>query len=113
MATWVCGRCGRKVPSYVDACHCGAGRADASAKDDVAAAPLAGPPGRFNARDVPWPVWAAVGVATLAVLGGGLSLLLPHEREYIAPLLGYVDRIPSPPPRPAPTPHPSPNVSPR
>lgn len=114
MAAWVCGRCGRRVPSYVDACHCGAGRENAAgASGDRTATPAVGPPGRFNARDVPWPVWTAVGVATLAVLGGAVSLLLPHEREYIAPLLGYVDRLPSPQPRPSSTPRPTPSVAPR
>ncbi len=110
-AAWACGRCGRRVPSYVDTCHCGAGRTETPAPGPQPAG-AQGPPGRFSARDVTWPVWVAVGVVGLALLGGAVSLLLPHERERIAPLLGYVDRLPSPPSQ-FPTPRPTPSVSPR
>lgn len=93
MAAWVCGRCGRRVPGYVDACHCGAGRVETRAAEDGALARNSG--ARFDPRDVPWPAWAAAAVLVLALVGGVVSLVRRHEPEPIVPLLGYVDRMPA------------------
>jgi hypothetical protein len=93
------------VPGYIDACHCGAGRGQETAPPTGSGS---GPgPGRFDARGVPWPVWAGVATLALAILGGLVNLLRHHEVEPIAPLLGYVDRVPSPRPTASPSPRPS------
>jgi len=121
-SSWVCAGCRRRVPGYVDVCHCGAARPDASAvvpPDEAARLPLGARP-RIDPRQVPWQVWLALGVMSLALLGAALSLLfVPRRPQPSVPLLGYVDRLPPSAPRPSahrpsahrPSPTPSPSAS--
>jgi hypothetical protein len=98
-AAWVCARCRRRVPGYIEVCHCGATRAEASSS----AAPLGARP-RVGPRHVPWQVWLAVGVMGVALLGGAISLLfVPRRPQPTVPLLGYVDRLPPSAPRAKPS----------
>lgn len=105
-APWVCGACKRRVPAYIDVCHCGAGRPDpnaVAAAASTAPVPL-GAPLRVDPRQVPWQVWLALGVMGLALLVGAVSLLfVPRRPEPGVPLLGYVDRVPQPAARPSPS----------
>lgn len=97
MATWVCAACRRRVPSYVEVCHCGAGRprpGSVTAAEQPEALPL-GAPLRVDPRQVPWQVWLAIGVMGVALLVGAVSLwFLPRRPEPVVPLLGYIDRVP-------------------
>lgn len=109
---WVCARCRRRVPGYIEVCHCGATRASAAAAAGHAAAPPLGGRVRVDPRQVPWQVWLAIGVVGLALLGAALSLLfVPRRPQPAVPLLGYVDRLPSSAPRPSPSPALSPSPS--
>lgn len=95
MAFWTCPNCGRKVPGYSANCHCGVPRTASSA---LPAQPAPGPV-RFSWAELPWPVWAALAVIVLAFGMGVWQLFRPSPPERIVPLLGVVDRLPSPTPK--------------
>lgn len=120
-SAWVCPVCGRRVPGYATACHCGTGRPAEPTAEQLASAAraleAATRPGAptfkvpFDARTVPWQVWAGFGGGAFVLLVGllvGLWLGPPIET---IPLLGYADRMPpsaSPELLPDPTPTPTP-----
>lgn len=104
MASWTCPACGRKVPSYSAACHCGVGR-EAAAQYVPPTHPLPGSgPVAFRAADVPRVVWVALGIVVLALLVGLWRLLQPPEPNPIPPLLGHWERATPRPPEPVASP---------
>jgi hypothetical protein len=90
MAFWMCPACGRKVPGYAAACHCGVSRAAASQVPPQPAHVPGSGPVRFQAADVPRPVWLALGILVLALL------FEPAEPNTIIPLLGEREPLPRP-----------------
>jgi len=101
--TWECPRCHRRVPLRVGECHCGTPRPQPGATPSPV--PLGG--GQASARDVPWAVWAWLGVIVVATLLGIYWALRPGEPNPIVPVLGHIDRGPqSPAPKASPTPRP-------
>lgn len=109
MAFWTCPSCGRRVPAYAPACHCGVARTASSA---LPPRPLPGPV-RFTWSDLPWQAWAALAVIVIALGLATWQAFRPGPPERIVPLLGRVDRLPSPTPKPTrpPTARPSPSPS--
>ena len=113
--TWTCPGCGRRVPLRVEACHCGATRAEAEARAaeartaGAALVPRPSPAEAAGGRHVP-PLPTdvkALAVGSLVVLVGGLIWLVfvPSRPSPILPVLGYADAGPPPvvstaPPRP-------------
>lgn len=103
--SWTCALCGRRVPTRVAVCHCGATRAQAEAARGarpVGGLPLPAKPG--------WPgIWASLPTDVVAIaVAAGLVLLAgfgwlafgPPVRNDTPALLGYVDRRPPAPPAP-------------
>lgn len=97
---WVCGRCGRRVPGYIAACHCGGPR------EEGRPAGAGGSPG--PGEGMPWEVKA--GIVFLVVLAGlaAAALMRPRTPDRLPALLGVMERLPvnesSPRPRPSPSP---------
>jgi len=102
MAFWMCPACGRKVPGYAAACHCGVAREAASQVPPAPAHVLGSGPVRFKASDVPRPVWVALVLLVLALLVGLWQLFQPAAPNTIPPLLGHWERGAPPPPPPGP-----------
>lgn len=88
MAFWMCPACGRKVPGYAAACHCGVAREAASQVPPEPAHVLGSGPVRFKAADVPRPAWVALVILVIALLVGLWRLFQPAEPNTIPPLLG-------------------------
>lgn len=113
--TWLCPRCGRRVPNRALVCHCGMTQEEAQRAAPVAAAPRAAARPRRGLgldwgaiwRDLTWDMKAlAIGVLLVAVLGL-VWLFVPRRPERIVPVLGIVAPAPSPSPTPKPTPRPT------
>jgi hypothetical protein len=95
MALWTCPNCGRRVPSYAPACHCGTRRSDAA----LAAPPTSASRGRLVPRastgarvELTREFWLWVAGFVLIVALGATWTLWPRQRQRMAPLLGIVDR---------------------
>jgi hypothetical protein len=113
--TWTCPNCQRRVPSRVDACHCGTTRGQAE-QLAVASPGGAGSGGAFGyggpagGAELGWDVKGpALGLVLVAVLAAGWLVFRPYRPDPIYPVLGFVDKAPTPPPtmvarRPAPPP---------
>lgn len=114
--TWTCPNCSRRVPNRVDACHCGTTRSQAE-QLAAAAPPGAGAGASFESgspavgAELGWDVKGpAVGLLLVAVLAVGWLVFRPFRPDPIYPVLGFVDKAPTPPPpppaprRPAPPP---------
>jgi len=98
--TWECPRCHRRVPLRAAECHCGTPRPAAGT-----IRPFGSDISKGSARDLPWQVWAWLGVLVLATLFGIYRLIRPGRPDPIVPILGHVDQRPaSPPPKTQPTP---------
>jgi hypothetical protein len=101
--TWGCAQCGRRVPTRVTVCHCGATRAQAEAVragPARGAAPLPVQPGwRGVWASLPTDVVLVAAAAGLVLLAGfGFLAFGPPVRNDTPALLGYVDRRPPKPP---------------
>ena len=104
--TWTCPSCGRRVPLRIEACHCGATRAQA--EEMAAEAPAAPRPREPVAatRLPPLPTDVkilVVGALAVLVVGSFWLVLAPSPPPAAPAILGYVDvgpPRPSPPPRP-------------
>jgi hypothetical protein len=120
-SAWVCPVCGRRAPGYATTCHCGTARPADPTPEQLAAAervltraPRPTAPTfkiPFDARKVPWQVWAGLGGGVFVLLVGLLVGLWLGPPDPAVPLLGYADRLPpSAPPEllPDPTPTPTP-----
>ena len=101
MGFWMCPACGRKVPGYAAACHCGVAREAASQVPPGPDHVLGSGPVRFKAADVPRSAWVALVILVLALLLGLWRLFQPTEPNTIPPLLGHWQREAPPPPSPA------------
>lgn len=123
-SAWACPVCGRRVPGYAAACHCGTGRPAEPTPEQLAAveraleAAISRRPGAptfkvpFNARAVPWQVWAGLGGGVFVLLMGLLVGLWLGPPQAQVPLLGYADRLPpSAPPELLPDPTPTPTAA--
>jgi hypothetical protein len=103
--TWLCPRCGRRVPNRSGECHCGTTRIEAEtviARTPVHTGPRAD---RFSLRGLPRDIKILGGIVVLSAIGGLAWLIVPHSHTRTVPLLGFVDRLPSPTPMPTPHPH--------
>ena len=106
--TWTCPNCKRRVPTRVDSCHCGTTRAQAEL---LAATPAGGGSGDAygyegeDARaELGWDVKGpALGLVLVVVVAAGWIVFRPFHPDPIYPVLGYVDRAPTPPPKPIPS----------
>jgi hypothetical protein len=96
-ASWTCPNCRRRVPRYATTCHCGARRTDAAPADTGAAGPPLARAGGW--RQLPWSMWLALGIAAAAVIALIVLMFLPPEPPPRIPLLGHIDRAPTPVPR--------------
>jgi hypothetical protein len=102
--TWTCPNCKRRVPSRVDACHCGTTRSQA--EQLTAASPSgAGPDAAFGyegpavREELGWDVKGpALGLVLVAVFAAGWLIFRPYRPDPIAPVLGFVDKPRTPPP---------------
>ena len=112
--TWTCPNCKRRVPNRVDACHCGTTRSQA--EQLAAASAGAGPGAGFGhggpaaSAELGWDVKGpALGLVLVAVVAAGWLVFRPYRPDTIAPVLGFVDKTPTPkttpiPRRPVPPP---------
>lgn len=114
--TWLCPTCGRRVPNRATECHCGMLQVTALAVVDPSVDPpkeklrIRTPPVRF--RTMPKEVRVLGVVFALVILLGVVWAFVPRKPAPALPLLGTLDRLPSPPPTPqapraTPTPRPS------
>ena len=95
-SSWICPNCHRRVPHYSPVCHCGTQRADANR---ASLAP-SGLPGRGGSKhDLPRSLWLLLGIVGLVVLVLIALLFVPPEPPPRVPLLGHVDRRPTPAPK--------------
>jgi hypothetical protein len=109
--TWLCPRCGRRVPNREALCHCGASREEALAAPAPSAPvrrsprPPLPPSYRFSWRALPRDLKFLAVVVVLVVLGGLVTLFAPRvpwQSKPVPPLLGWSEP-PSPRPKPTPT----------
>ncbi len=93
-STWVCPNCRRRVPRYAQVCHCGTRKQDL----DLLAAP-----GAKRRRDRWAPlrglnrgVWLWFGAMVVVLAAMVVRMLMPWQPPRYFPLLGQVDRMPTP-----------------
>ena len=92
--SWTCPNCRRRVPRYATVCHCGTRRDDASA---IEAAPARAARARGAGwRQWPLSVWVPLVIAALAAITLIVLLFVPPPPRLGIPLLGRVDRVPTP-----------------
>jgi hypothetical protein len=106
--TWTCPNCQRRVPNRVDACHCGTTRSQAE-QLAAASSPGDGPGaasgygGPAERAELGWDVKGpALGLVLVVVLAAGWLVFRPYRPDPIYPVLGFVDKTPTPPPTPIP-----------
>jgi hypothetical protein len=88
---WQCPKCRRRVPGYARKCHCGQER-----PIGAVGIPRAVP--RRSARLTP-ELRMLVGVMAFLIITMVVLLFVPIKQNPIAPVLGYIDRAPTPTPR--------------
>ena len=95
--SWICPNCRRRVPRYAAVCHCGTRQTEA---DAVASEPTKlARPRAGGWRQLPLSVWLPLVIAAAAVIASLALLFLPPEPSLGIPLLGRIERVPTPRPR--------------
>jgi hypothetical protein len=95
--SWICPNCRRRVPRYAAVCHCGTRQAEAG---DIQSEPAElARPRAGGWRQLPLSVWLPLAIAAVAAIALLALLFLPPEPSLGIPLLGRVERIPTPRPK--------------